>query len=125
MDLKGSLCCLNGKVDLSTFEADATLQHWQSQLEKLKHESSLKLINREIASEVPIQACRVLAMRNGDGRLKQPELIIGSSISGVCCADLFFNVKSKAFNLNVCQGLRCRPRGKDTLRQLFFLTVVF
>jgi len=74
---------LNGKVDLSTYEAETTLQHWFSQLEKLRQETSFRLLNREIQSQAPIQACRVLAMRNGEGRLRPPELIIGTSIAGV------------------------------------------
>lgn len=80
---KGSFACLNGKVDLSTYEADTTLQHWFSQLDKLKQETSLRLLTREIQSRAPIQACRVLAMRNGEGRLRAPELIIGTSVAGV------------------------------------------
>nr|CAB3263220.1 uncharacterized protein LOC104266468 [Phallusia mammillata] len=80
---RGSFAFLNGKVDLSTFEADTTLNHWSLQLEKLHQETSLRLLNREIRTSVPTQACRVLARRNGEGRLRQGELVIGTSVSGI------------------------------------------
>ncbi|XP_076817747.1 doublecortin domain-containing protein 1-like isoform X1 [Clavelina lepadiformis] len=79
----GSFSCLNGKVDLSTYEADTTLNHWVAQLEKLRQETSLRLLHQEIQSTTLIQACRVAAMRNGEGRLRAPEIIVGTSISGI------------------------------------------
>ena len=82
---KGSFACLNEKVDLSKFEAETTLQHWASQLDKLRLETSLRSLNLAIQSPAPIQACRVLARRNGEGRLRSPHLIIGTSICGVSC----------------------------------------
>ena len=79
----GSFSCLNGKVDLSTYEADTTLRHWSHQLSKLRQETSLRLLNQEIYAASPVQTCRVLAMRNGEGRLKPGEIIVGTSVSGV------------------------------------------
>nr|XP_026693743.1 uncharacterized protein LOC104266468 isoform X1 [Ciona intestinalis] len=80
---RGSFSCLNGKVDLSTYEAETTLKHWVSQLSKLRQETSLRLLNREIQSATTSQACRLLVMRNGEGRLKPGELIVGTTVTGI------------------------------------------
>ena len=34
----GSFKCLNGKVDLSTFEAEHTIEQWEGHLQKLRQE---------------------------------------------------------------------------------------
>jgi len=92
MKPRGTFAFLNGKVDLSTYEADTTLNHWTLQLEKLHQETSMRSLNRELHTTAPTQACRVLAMRNGEGRLRPGELVIGSSVSGVrsvlSCSDV-------------------------------------
>ena len=85
MKQHGSFACLNGKVDLSTYEAQSTYQHWSYQLSKLRQETSLRLFTQELnMAASPAQSCRVLARRNGECReASQAELIIGSSITGV------------------------------------------
>jgi len=79
----GSFQCLNGKVDLSTYEAEHTLEEWQSQLEKWREELSVRVIAREISAAKVPYTVKVLAYRNGDGRLKPGEMIVGSSVPGV------------------------------------------
>ena len=81
----GSFQCLNGKVDLRTTEAAHTLKAWEAQLEKLKEELSVRTIASRIsAARVPFTV-KVLAYKNGEGRMKPGELIIGSSVAGVSC----------------------------------------
>ena len=41
----GSFQCLNGKVDLSTYEAEHTLDEWENQLYNLKDELSVRLLS--------------------------------------------------------------------------------
>ena len=79
----GSFKCLNGKVDLSTFEADHTLEEWEGQLGRLRDEMSVRAIAKEISAARVPYTVKVSAYRNGEGRLKPPELIVGSSVNGV------------------------------------------
>ena len=79
----GSFQCLNGKVDLSTYEAEHTLEEWDGQLHKLRDELSVRTIAREISAARVPYTVKVLAYKNGDGRMKPGELIVGSSVPGV------------------------------------------
>ena len=79
----GSFQCLNGKVDLSTFEAEHTLEAWEDQLERLRQERSVRAIAREISQTRSPLTVKVAAYLNGTGRTAQPELIFASSIPGV------------------------------------------
>lgn len=80
----GSFRVLNGKVDLSRHEAERTLQIWEEVLENLKNEMSVRKIAREISAAKTVRPVRILAYKNGEGRLNRGEVIIGSSIDGVC-----------------------------------------
>ena len=56
---------------------------WEAQLGKLREELSVRAIAKEIsAARVPFTV-KVLAYKNGDGRMKSGEFIMGSSVSGV------------------------------------------
>ena len=79
----GSLQCLSGKVDLSTHEAQHTLVEWQDQLDSLKQQLSVRSIAKEISAAKAPYTIKVHAYRNGDGRLRSPELIVSSSVPGV------------------------------------------
>lgn len=79
----GSFRCLNGKLDLTTFEAEHTLRYWKDELERLRKEMSVRTIAKEISAATVPYTIRVLAYKNGDGKRRPGELIIGSSISGV------------------------------------------
>lgn len=79
----GSFQCLNGKVDLSTFEAEHTLNEWEAQLEKLREELSVRTIAKEICAARTPYTVKVMAFKNGEGRLKPGEIIVGSSVAGV------------------------------------------
>jgi hypothetical protein len=79
----GSFQCLNGKVDLSSYEAEHTLEEWESQLSKWREELSVRVIAREISATKVPYTVKVLAYKNGDGRMKPGELIVGSSVPGV------------------------------------------
>ena len=82
--LSGSFKCLNSKVDLSTLEAEATLDLWEHQLERLRNEGSVRTITRELHIAQSVPAVRIRAFRNGEGSRGQGEIIIGSSIHAVC-----------------------------------------
>ncbi|ELU06637.1 hypothetical protein CAPTEDRAFT_220130 [Capitella teleta] len=79
----GSFQCLNGKVDLSTFEAEHTLEEWEGQLDKLREELSVRTIAREISAARTPYTVKVMSFRNGEGRLKPGEIIVGSSVAGI------------------------------------------
>lgn len=81
----GSFRCLNGKVDLSTYEAEHTLQYWQKELERLRKETSVHAIAKEISAANTPVAVKVFAYKNGDAKRRIGELIVGSSVSGVSC----------------------------------------
>jgi len=80
----GSFRCLNGKVDLSTYEAEHTVETWEAKLQKLRQELGVRTIAKNITGIQPPYTVKVLAYQNGSGRNAAPQLIIGSSIAGVC-----------------------------------------
>ncbi|KAK3103714.1 hypothetical protein FSP39_021266 [Pinctada imbricata] len=54
----GSFRVLNGKVDLSTHEADLTLQSWEDTLQQLREETSVRTIVKEInAAKTILNQC--------------------------------------------------------------------
>ncbi|XP_061182929.1 doublecortin domain-containing protein 1-like [Saccostrea echinata] len=79
----GSFRVLNGKVDLSTHEADLTLETWEDTLGKLREEANVKTIAKEINAAKTVKTIKILAYKNGEGRMHQGELICGSSIEGI------------------------------------------
>lgn len=79
----GSFQCLNGKVKLTTNDAKHTLEEWQKQLEKLKQELSVRTIAKKISEAEPPPTVKVFAYKNGAGRMKAGELIIGASVPSV------------------------------------------
>nr|KAG5692334.1 hypothetical protein BaRGS_033199 [Batillaria attramentaria] len=60
----GSFRVLNGKVDLSTHEAEITLQSWENQLEVLRKESSTSAIASEINAARTVTTVKVMAYKN-------------------------------------------------------------
>ncbi|XP_069133406.1 doublecortin domain-containing protein 1-like [Argopecten irradians] len=79
----GSFRVLNGKVDLSEHEAELTLENWEDTLTKLREETSVRTIAKEISvAKTPI-TMKIMAYKNGEGRLHQGKLICGSSIEGI------------------------------------------
>ena len=79
----GSFRVLNGKVDLSTHEYQLTLEEWENKLANLRDESNVKYITKEINVSKTVQTVKVLAYKNGEGRMRPGEIICGSSIDGV------------------------------------------
>ncbi|ESO97509.1 hypothetical protein LOTGIDRAFT_152600 [Lottia gigantea] len=79
----GSLRLLNGKVDLSTHEAEITLSKWQENLAELREETNASTIAKHISGVKNIKNCKILAYKNGEGRLRPGEIICGSSIQGL------------------------------------------
>ena len=71
-------------MDLSTLEAEATLDLWEHQLERLRNEGSVRTITRELHMAQSVPAVRIRAFKNGEGSRGQGEIIIGSSIHAVC-----------------------------------------
>ena len=82
--LSGSFKCLNSKVDLSTLEAEATLDLWEHQMQRLRNESSVRTITRELHMAQSVPTVRIRAFKNGEGSRGQGEILIGSSIPAVC-----------------------------------------
>jgi hypothetical protein len=70
-------------VDLSTYEAEHTLCEWEGQLARLRDELSVRQIAREISAARVPYTVKVVAYKNGEGRLKPGEMIVGSSVAGV------------------------------------------
>jgi len=81
----GSFRCLNGKVDLSTYEAEHTVEMWEAKLQKLRQELAVRTIARNITSTQAPYTVKVLAYQNSSERNIAPQLVIGSSIAGVYC----------------------------------------
>ncbi|XP_025087629.1 uncharacterized protein LOC112560197 [Pomacea canaliculata] len=78
----GSFQVLNGKVDLSTFEAEITLKNWAEQLAVLRQKTSTK-IAKEINAARAVTTVKVMAYKNGEGRMRPGEIICGSTIEGI------------------------------------------
>lgn len=83
LKLSGSFKCLNSKVDLSTLEAEATLDLWEHQLQRLRSEGSVRTITRELHMAQSVPSVRIRAFKNGDGTRGQGEILIGSTIHAV------------------------------------------
>lgn len=79
----GSFRALNGKVDLSTYEADLTLQKWIDELELLRKETSTTAIAGLINAARTVITVKVMAYKNGEGRMRPGEIICGSTVEGV------------------------------------------
>ncbi|XP_053391549.1 doublecortin domain-containing protein 1-like [Mercenaria mercenaria] len=79
----GSFNVVNGKVDLSAHEYELTLQEWEEKLAKLSEETSARVITKEINVAKTVQTVKVLAYKNGEGRMRPGEIICGSSIIGI------------------------------------------
>ncbi|GFN87697.1 LOW QUALITY PROTEIN: doublecortin domain-containing protein 1 [Plakobranchus ocellatus] len=79
----GSFKKLNNKVDLSTFEAPLTLAFWEDTLFNLRKQTSVTTIAHEINAAKTVRTVKVMAYKNGEGRLRHGEIICGSSIEGI------------------------------------------
>ncbi|XP_077995160.1 doublecortin domain-containing protein 1-like isoform X2 [Glandiceps talaboti] len=82
-NVQGSFHCLNGKLDLSTFEAENTLRIWEEELTRLRTVTNARTIAKEIGAYQQVISVRILAHKNGEGRRHPGELIYGSSITGL------------------------------------------
>lgn len=103
--LSGSFKCLNSKVDLSTLEAEATLDLWEHQLQRLRNEGSVRTITRELHMAQSVPAVRIRSFKNGEGSRGQGEILIGSSIHALldqCTVRL--GLASAARRLYTCCG---------------------
>lgn len=97
--------CLNSKVDLSTLEAEATLDLWEHQLVRLRNEGSVRTITRELHMAQSVPAVRIRAFKNGEGSRGHGEIMIGSSIHALldqCTVRL--GLASAARRLYTCCG---------------------
>ncbi|XP_074660217.1 doublecortin domain-containing protein 1-like isoform X2 [Tubulanus polymorphus] len=79
----GSFQCLNGKVDLSSHEAEHTLDEWNIQLDRLRQETSVRAIAREISQARIPRTVKILVYKNGEGRMKEGQIVYASSINGL------------------------------------------
>ncbi|KAL8603779.1 hypothetical protein ACOMHN_058514 [Nucella lapillus] len=78
----GSFRVLNGKVDLSTHEAEITLQRWEEQLALLRQQTAVA-ISKEIHAARTVITVKVMAYKNGEGRMRPGEIICGSTVEGI------------------------------------------
>jgi hypothetical protein len=69
---------------LSTHEAQLSLQDWEHKLRNLREETNVRTIAKEISAAQTVRTVKILAYKNGEGRLRPGELICGSTIEGVC-----------------------------------------
>ncbi|KAL3841516.1 hypothetical protein ACJMK2_019650 [Sinanodonta woodiana] len=79
----GSFRIVNGKVDLSEHEYELTLNEWEDKLAKLHEETSVRVITKEINAARTVRTVKVLAYKNGEGRMRPGEIICGSSVEGI------------------------------------------
>jgi hypothetical protein len=56
---------------------------WETRLQKLRQEMGVRTIAKNISAAKVPYTVKVLAYRNGEGRTKQPELVVASSVPGV------------------------------------------
>ena len=72
-------------MDLSTDEAQPTLDAWEERYAALKQELSVRSVAKSISSVAAPYTIRVLAIRNGavEKHQRRGELIVGSSVAGV------------------------------------------
>ena len=71
------------QVDLSAFEAQNTVTHYDNELKRLRQMTSARVIAREISAYQPVQTVRIVAYKNGEGRAQPGVVICGSTIRGV------------------------------------------
>lgn len=69
---------------MSTHEAQLSLQDWEHKLRNLREETNVCTIAKEISAAQTVRTVKILAYKNGEGRLRPGELICGSTIEGVC-----------------------------------------
>ncbi|VDP67567.1 unnamed protein product [Echinostoma caproni] len=77
-----------GYLDLSTYEARWSVQHWQKQLSiDLSNLKAMRrrhaAIRKELTGPARTGSVKLLVYNNGDARLIAPKLCIGSSIDGL------------------------------------------
>ncbi|XP_070200716.1 doublecortin domain-containing protein 1-like isoform X2 [Littorina saxatilis] len=93
----GSFRVLNGKVDLSTHEAEITLQSWEEQLDNLRQETASHIYNKINAART-VTTVKVMAYKNGEGRMRPGEIVCGSTVEGIlnqCTTRLGLNTASR------------------------------
>ena len=83
LKLKGAFQCLESKVDLSSREADTTLALWEAQLQRLRDESSMRMIASAITMTQNNPAVRLIVRKNGEGCSNTGVLLIGNMLSQV------------------------------------------
>ena len=90
---------------MSTHEAQLSLQDWEHKLRNLREETNVRTIAKEISAAQTVRTVKILAYKNGEGRLRPRELICGSTIEGVCLFLLNFFI---FFLLNVYNSILTR-----------------
>ena len=94
---------LNGKVDLSTHEADITLQQWEGQQENLRQQTTINIYN-EINAARTVTTVKIMAYKNGEGRMRSGEIVCGSTVEGVsgCVCVCVCHCVSVCVGVSVC-----------------------
>lgn len=83
---------------MSTHEAELGLETWEDTLGKLREEASVRTIAKEINAAKTVKTIKILAYKNGEGRMHQGELVCGSSIEGVRWEE---NKKQMKYNMQL------------------------
>lgn len=74
---------LTNKVALSSNESENTFKKWFATFGKLRVNSNAKSVLNELSAARTLQMVKLFAYKNGDGRLKKGELLIGSSMTNI------------------------------------------
>lgn len=74
---------LTDKVDLSSIEAQNSFLKWLNKYRSWRRETNARVILNELSAAKSVSVIKVYAFKNGDGRLKQGELLVGSTVQGI------------------------------------------
>ncbi|PAA59223.1 hypothetical protein BOX15_Mlig002406g1 [Macrostomum lignano] len=80
---RGSFAVLNDKIDLAEGEDKATLKRWEDEIQVQRNKLSVKAISNRLSEAQTPRPIRVLAYRNGEGRLCKPVPVYGTSLQGI------------------------------------------
>ena len=83
LKFSGAFQCLTSQVDLTSSECEASLALWESHLQRLRNESSVRVIASEISMSQSNPAVRIMARKNGNMNAEEGVLVIGNMLNQV------------------------------------------
>ncbi len=79
------------------------MEEWEAQLDRLKEQLSVRAIAKEISAARTPYTVKILSYRNGEGRLKPGQLVVGSSVLGVSYIYIY-NTQCCFIEVELCRG---------------------